>query len=286
MTHGFPVRGVTAPVVISFAIIYGIKCRYAAVTSHSVIRTRLLHVSLAAGLLFSPGAASWAAPLQAPALQRLVRKIGRQVDDIPVGKRLSPQQKNLLIPLKELGSGSAVKLVRIRVNQFYRGFLKGADDPDRHLGFMRARQPRLVDAWLNTPKSKRIFIIGSGSDSELVDRYSRDRQKHGYQTFFFLDCKPNLCNDAHVGAMLATAGDVYYSNTPSAQQSRFVEVELAAARRHLGYQEKGPIVIPAVELLEGIQKQSTMSIIQSDRWISSDRIVCVISDSRKRCLVE
>jgi hypothetical protein len=205
------------------------------------------------------------------------------VDDIPVGKRLSPQQKNLLIPLKELGSGSAVKLVRIRVNQFYRGFLKGAVDPDRHLGFMRARQPRLVDTWLNTPKSKRIFIIGSGSDSELVDRYSRDRQKHGYQTFFFLDCKPSLCNDADVGAMLATAGDVFYSNTPSAQQSRFVEVELAAARRHLGYQEKGPILIPAVELLEAIQKQS---MIQSGRLMSSGRIYCYKSYPRKRCLVE
>ena len=250
-------------------------------TSHSVIRTRLLHVSLAAGLLFGPGAGSWAAPLPAPALQKLVKQIGRQVDDIPAGKRLSAQQKNLLIPLKKLGS--RVKLVRIRVNQFYLGFLKGADDPDRYLESMRARQPGVVDAWLSTPRSKRIYIIGSGSDSELVDRYSRDRHHRGYQTFFYLNCKPNLCNDADVGAMLATAGDVFYSNSPSAQQSRFVEVELAAARRHLGYQEKGPILIPAVELLEAIQKQS---MIQSGRLMSSGRIYCYKSYPRKRCLVE
>lgn len=276
MTYGFPLRGVTSPVVVSFAINYGTKDRYAAVISHSVMRTRLLHVSLAAGLLFGSGAASWAAPLQAPALQKLVQQIRRQVDKIPAGKRHSPQQKNLLIPLKELGSGPAVKVVRIRVNQFFRRFLKGADDSDRYLGFMRARQPRLVNAWLNTPRGKRIFIIGSGSDSELADRWSRDLHNHGYQTFFFRDCKPILCNDADVGAMLATAGDAVYLNTPSAQQSRFVEVEIAAARRHLGYQEKGPIVIPAVELLETIRTQ----------FQRSDLIVCDKSYSRRQCLVE
>jgi len=283
MIHGFPVRGVTAPVVISFAIIDRIKDRYTAVTSHSVIRTRLLHVSLAAGLLFSPGAASWAAPLQAPALKRLVNQLGRQVDDIPVGKRLSPQKKNLLIPLKELGSASAVKVtavkvVNLRVWQFYRGFREGANNPDRYLGFMRAKQPKLVDAWLKTPRDKRILIIGSGSDSELVDRYSRDRQKHGYQTFFFNDCKPIRCNDAHVGTMLATADNAYFLNTLSAQKSRFVEVEIAAARRFLGYEPKEPIVIPAEDLLMVIRNQSMSRM--------NDRIVCEKSYSRKRCLVE
>jgi hypothetical protein len=278
MTHGFPVRGVTAPVVILLAIIYGIKDSYAAVTSHSVIRTRLLHVSLAAGLLFGPGAASWAAPLQAPALQKLVKQIWRQVYDIPVGKRLSPQQKNFLIPLKELGHDAAVKVVNLRVWQFYRGFRKGADNPDRYLGFMRAKQPRLVDAWLKTPRDKRIFIVGSGKESELADSASRDLQKQGYRTFFFNDCKPILCNDAHVGAMLATADNAYFLNTPLAQKSRFVEVELAAARRHLGYQEKGPIVIPAADLLEDIKKQSAYRM--------DDRIVCDESYPRKRCWVE
>ena len=277
MTHGFPGRGVTDPVVVSFAINYGTKDSYAAVISHTVVRKRFLHVSLAAGLLFGSGAASWAAPLQAPAFQKLVQQIQRQVNKIPAGKRLSPQQKNFLIPLKDLHSDSAVKLVRIRVHQFYRGFLEGANDPDRYLGLMRARQPRLVNSWLNIPRDKRVFFIGSGSDSELADRLSRVLQNHGYQTFFFRDCKPILCTDAHVGAMMATAGNAVYLNTSSAQHSRFIEVEIAAARRHLGYQEKGPIVIPAVELLEGIRTQSQLK---------SDRLSCEISYPRWRCPVE
>ncbi|MEY4809590.1 MAG: hypothetical protein RLZZ206_3979 [Cyanobacteriota bacterium] len=205
------------------------------------------------------------------------------MDDIPVGKRHSPQQKNLLIPLKELGSGSAVKVtavkvVNLRVWQFYHGFRKGADNPDRYLGFMRAKQPSLVDAWLKTPRDKRIFIVGSGKESELADSKSRDLQKQGYRTFFFNDCKPIACNDAHVGAMLATADNAYFLNTPLAQQSRFVEVEIAAARRFLGYEAKEPIVIPAEDLLKEIKKQSMSRM--------DDRIVCEISYSRKLCPVE
>jgi hypothetical protein len=63
-----------------------------------------------------------------------------------------------------------------------------------------------------------------------------------------------------------------------AQQSRFVEVEIAAARRFLGYEAKEPIVIPAEDLLKEIKKQSMSRM--------DDRIVCEISYSRKLCPVE
>lgn len=256
-----------------------------AILSNTVGSSKILNVILTAGLIIDLGAVALPRPLPPPqSLKNIIRKIFPDIkppSSSPLTKNRKPlfqPKSNVLIPLENLPSSSPFKIVRISVNQFYRGFTKGAKSPSHYLQSMRAKQPYLVDAWLKKPKSKRIFIIGAGEDLELAKDLSKGLRRDGYEPFFYRYCNPE-CDEEFIGAIMATAGDRLFLNTPSAWESRYVEVEVAAARKHLGYQKDLIVVIPGVEVLEGVTT-SASSRLDGDRILS-----CESYYRRTRCLV-
>ena len=113
--------------------------------------------------------------------------------------------------------------------------LHPTDASCRALSFkFSAANARLIDAWLSTPKDKRVFVVGSGADVDDVQAWSA--RHPDLQFFFYRHCRP-LCQESTVGAFFGTSGHVLHIDTPAARNSIFVPVEnrviqqLAGGRR-------------------------------------------------------
>jgi hypothetical protein len=90
----------------------------------------------------------------------------------------------------------------------------------------------LLSKWESTPKSKRVFVTGSSSDHKYVQTYRDQAEVEGYRLFFYKDCLP-LCSEAAVGALFATSSRWINIDSPGAEKSRYIPVELALIREQL-----------------------------------------------------
>ena len=110
-------------------------------------------------------------------------------------------------------------------------------------------QPELLDKWEKTPPEKRIFVIGSGEDFPKISEKAQSLESEGYTFFFYKFCRP-LCSSTAVGAMAGTSGQIMLYRTPSAELSKYVEVEVKTARFLEGLDKK-VVLISTNELLAG-----------------------------------
>jgi hypothetical protein len=115
------------------------------------------------------------------------------------------------------------------VKAFSHDFETGAKNPDRYLSEVRSSQRALLDQWERTPLGKRIFVIGSGEDFPKISERAQSLKSEGSTFFFYKFCRP-LCSSEAVGAMAGTSGQIMLYRTPSAELSKYVEVEVATAR--------------------------------------------------------
>ena len=148
-------------------------------------------------------------------------------------------------------SGSDVSIVDGKVKRFSEDFEDGARNPNRFLPEVRLNQPELLDKWEKTPPEKRIFVIGSGEDFPKLSEKAQSLESEGYTFFFYKLCRP-LCSSQAVGAMAGTSGQIILYRTPSAELSKYVEVEVKAARGFEGEGlDKKVVLIPTNEFLAG-----------------------------------
>jgi len=154
--------------------------------------------------------------------------------------------------LRKVRSGfSGLPIVEGTVKRFSKEFEAGARDPARFLSEVRLSQPALVSEWENTPREKRIFVIGAGKDSAKVSELAESWKSDGYTVFFYKFCGQSsgaLCSSQAVGAMFGTSGRTMLYHTPSAELSKYVEVEVATARFLEGL-DKQVVLISTAELL-------------------------------------
>jgi len=137
------------------------------------------------------------------------------------------------------------------VKRFSQDFEAGARNPFRFLSEVRLSQPALVSEWENTPREKRIFVIGAGKDSAKVSELAKSLKADGYTAFFYKFCGQSsgaLCSSQEVGAFFGTADQTMLYHTSSAELSKYVEVEAATARFLEGL-DKPVILISTSELL-------------------------------------
>ena len=132
------------------------------------------------------------------------------------------------------------------MKRFSEQFAPGARDPDR---FLSEIPPALLREWNDKLPEQRIFVIGAGKDSVEVSKFAELRKREGYSVFFYDFCRP-LCKPEAVGAMFRKSGHTVLYQTPSAELSKYVEVEVETARFLDGH-DKQVILISTEELLAG-----------------------------------
>ena len=146
-------------------------------------------------------------------------------------------------------SGSSI--VNGAVKQFSTDFERGFKNPDRFMSEVSLNQRPLVDEWLAVPQEKRIFVIGSGKDSAKVSELTESLESHGYKVFFYDFCRQSsgvLCSSQAVGAMCGKSGITMLYQTPFAEHSEYVKVEVATAGFLEGLNDK-VVFISTSELL-------------------------------------
>ncbi len=151
--------------------------------------------------------------------------------------QLKPLSKILLHKTGLLG----FSIVDGAVKQFSTDFPAGAKNPDRFMSEVSLSQPALVEKWKNTPREKRIFVIGAGKDSAKVSEWAESMKSDGYIVFFYKFCRQSsgaLCSSRAVGAMCGTSGITMVYQTPSAELSEYVKVEAATAGFLAGLNDK------------------------------------------------
>lgn len=94
-----------------------------------------------------------------------------------------------------------------------------------------------INAWLATPKEKRVFLTGARSDAPYVQKLKGRYESEGFMLFFYQDCKP-LCDESTIGAFFGTSGTVVHIDSPGAKQSLFIPVEIGLISEHGGYGRK------------------------------------------------
>jgi hypothetical protein len=185
--------------------------------------------------------AAWQKPAAAQKAESAAQKESLKALEQPLPKVLDPQ----LELLRKVRSGlSGVSIVEGTVKRFSGDFEAGARHPYSYLS-----EVRLSKEWLAVPPEKRIFIIGAGKDSGEVSELAKSLKSDGYQVFFYDFCRP-LCSSHAVGAMFGTSGRTMLYRTPSAELSKYVEVEIATARFLEGL-DKQVVLISTTELLAG-----------------------------------
>jgi len=132
------------------------------------------------------------------------------------------------------------------VKEFSQAWEAGAGNPNRYLSEVRLSQPALLDQWENTPREKRIFVIGSGEDFPKISEWAQSLKSEGNTVFFYKFCRP-LCSSEAVGAMARTSGQIMLYRTTSAELSNYVKVEVGQARFREGL-DKRVILISTEEL--------------------------------------
>ena len=111
-------------------------------------------------------------------------------------------------------------------------FLSGARQSGILLQQLRTRHPALVDDWLATPPARRVFLVGASQDSQDIVALRQQLDRAGFKTYFFTDCNRHLgslCTSEEVGAFFGSAGHAIAMQSPAAQASGFIPVELASA---------------------------------------------------------
>jgi hypothetical protein len=123
--------------------------------------------------------------------------------------------------LRKVSGLSGVSIVEGTVKRFSQDFEAGARNPDRFLSEVKLSQPTLVSEWQNTPREKRIFVIGAGKDSATVTELTKSLKSDGYTAFFTSFCGQSgaLCSSKAVGAFFGTAGSTMLYHTTSAERS-------------------------------------------------------------------
>jgi hypothetical protein len=153
----------------------------------------------------------------------------------------------LLVLLQRVSGRSGYSIVRGTVKRFAHDFEVGARNPSRYESKI---SPELLSEWKAVTPDKRIFIIGAGKDSTEVSELAESQKAQGNAVFFYDFCRP-LCSSEAVGAMFGTSGRTMLYNTPSAELSKYVEVEAATARFLKGLDKQQPVLISTEELLAG-----------------------------------
>ena len=133
--------------------------------------------------------------------------------------------------------------VDLDVDRFADRFLRGADDPETYLNRLEGNHADLRSRWLDTPKQRRVFVIGRGQDRHLAAAVRDELEKEGYSIFFYQFCADTggmLCPPEAVGAFFKTSGRTFVLDTSAARTSPYVtrEAEIAfglqsAERLHL-----------------------------------------------------
>ena len=162
-----------------------------------------------------------------------------------------PQLKPLSKILLHKTGFSGFSIVDGAVKQFSTDFVTGAKNPDRFMSEVSLSQPALVEKWKNTPREKRIFVIGAGKDSAKVSELTESLKSDGYTVFFYKFCRQSsgaLCRSQAVGAMCGTSGITMVYQTPSAELSEYVKVEAATAGFIEGLNDK-VVLISSSDLL-------------------------------------
>lgn len=105
-----------------------------------------------------------------------------------------------------------------------------ARPPNPALHFSEENSDR-IDAWLNAPPEKRVFVIGARRDAFYVQKLRERYASSGIQFFFYQDCTP-LCRESTVGAFFRTASAVIKVDSVAAQHSKFIPLEKRLTAEH------------------------------------------------------
>jgi hypothetical protein len=91
----------------------------------------------------------------------------------------------------------------------------------------------LVARWNATAIENRVFVVGSGEDTELIASLRSQLEKDGKTVFLYKFCtgSPALCQSTTVGAFLGTARVAVLADTNASAESRFVASEVFAGVR-------------------------------------------------------
>ncbi len=162
--------------------------------------------------------------------------------------------------------------VSASVKQFGDDFRGGVLLPLLALNKERQMRPSLADMitdWEQTPKEKRVFVIGARSDTQYVRALKTEYAVEGIKLFFYRDCGMPLCSEAAVGAFFGTAGQLIVSNSAAALASSYVTLEVKLTQDLHG---TGPSVdiIDAEALQYAVLTGSTSPVM-----ILSRRVACV-----------
>lgn len=168
----------------------------------------------------------------------------RELAEKELAKRaLAKSELNALIRKKNLeifkdidGSPPRTSVISVEdedVKRFSEGFRAGKRNPEKYLKEVSAKCKPLVEAWLNTPPEKRLFIVASGLDVGAVLELRSACEKEGYGVFFYVFCgeqSGELCTNETVGAFSGTAGRRLIADTQASECSRFVAHEIGASQ--------------------------------------------------------
>ncbi len=156
-----------------------------------------------------------------------------------------------------------VTFVRTRVKQFFKAYALGARNPDAYFRQARLTHPQVVSRWEGMPLDRRIFLIGAGKDDPFVRKYIEEQEKDGYTVFFYKDCEHTAlasCDDAVVGAFMATAGHVLVLVSPFSEASLFVSLEAAVAER-LRSGQKVVLMVSPLDVLVGLEEATRTAVV-------------------------
>src|SRR6266481_7007730 len=130
----------------------------------------------------------YACCLQQPPFGRRLRRLRQQkpaaAQKAASAQRAASAAHPQLELLRKVSGLSGVSIVEGTVKRFSQDFEAGARNPDRFLSEVRLSQPALVSEWQNTPREKRIFVIGAGKDSAKVSELAESLKSDGYKLFF------------------------------------------------------------------------------------------------------
>lgn len=148
---------------------------------------------------------------------------------IPIGDR------PIVKALENTSTGTPyITFVQTRVKQFFKAYAQGARNPDEYLRRARSTHPQVVSRWEGTPLDRRIFLVGAGKDDPFVRNYIHESEKDGYTVFFYKDCEHTAfasCDDAVVGAFMASASRVLALVSSASEASLFCSPETVFAQR-------------------------------------------------------
>lgn len=172
-----------------------------------------------------------------------------------------PDRRDLLGKLsKKLSKAPTITLATTSAKAFGKEFLIGAKRGQTHLEALDTQLAPLVAPWLDTPLSKRIFVIASSSNEAEVKQLRAALGPSGYQVFFYKFCEPvllRLCASEDVGAFFATAGHVIAFQSAASRQSTYITLERASVYKHA---EGGVLIVFTPEDILKLARASSIGL--------------------------